>query len=225
MNIFLINNSPDNEKINCLFEKYKNDEKVQTLISKNAGFGAGNNLALNLIHSDYHFVINPDIVIKDSNQIDKMINFMELHKEYGMLSPLIKFPDGSLQKLLKHKPTVLDMGLRFLNLPGFEKRREWFVNFPDGYNSVHDAENVSGAFMLFRTNILKSIHGFDENYFLYMEDSDITRKVNEISRTVFFPKAYVYHDWQRENTKSLRGIIHMLSSMTKYFNKWGWKFY
>jgi GT2 family glycosyltransferase len=225
VDIYLVDNSPDNQELKLFLNKINMSKSIHIFFSKNKGFGAGHNKVLNSLNSDYHFVVNPDVFVENSAQINKMIEFMEDHKEYGLLSPLIKFPDGRLQKLVKHQPTILDMGLRFINVPGFDKRREWFVNFPDGYREIHDAENISGSFMLFRTEILKQIKGFDENYFLYMEDADITRKVNVVSRTVFYPNAFVYHDWQRNNKRSFSGILHMISSMVKYFNKWGWKFY
>lgn len=226
INIYIINNSPNNIKLRNYLERYDSNKSIHVITSsKNDGFGSGHNKVLKFLNSKYHFVINPDVFIKDSEQIERMIDFMNQHDEYGLLSPLIEFPNGDVQMLLKHQPTVLDMWLRFTDLPGFDKRRNWFVNLPNGYENIHDAENVSGSFMMFRTSILEEINGFDEKYFLYMEDCDITRKVNQVSKTVFFPNAFIYHDWQRANKRSIHGIMNMIISMVKYFNKWGWKFH
>ena len=224
VDLFLINNSPQNVELEKFLDSYVESKWIHVLVPlENNGFGAGNNMVLPYLISDYHLVMNPDIIISDSKELPKMVEYMEKNPMYGMLSPLIKFPNGEVQHLLKRKSSVWDMAIRFIPIPGTNKRKAWFVNLPDGYSYEHQAENVPGSFMLFRTNIFKQIHGFDENYFLYMEDCDITMKVNKISKVVFYPNATVYHEWQRENRKSIQGIGHILSSMIKYFNKWGWK--
>ncbi|TGD19352.1 glycosyltransferase, partial [Levilactobacillus suantsaiihabitans] len=144
---YLINNSPENENLSEYLKKYDQSSKVTVIPAEtNRGFGAGNNLVLKYLRSDYHFVVNPDVIIKDSEQIELMVNFMNNHPECGLLSPLMKFPNGEVQHLFKKRATVFDMALRFVRIPGFEKRRQQFVNLPDGYTSIHEAENVSGSF-------------------------------------------------------------------------------
>ncbi|WP_239645842.1 glycosyltransferase [Oenococcus oeni] len=225
VHLFLINNSPQNSALSVfLRNKEKIDIRIKVIEPKhNLGFGSGNNLVIPFLTSDYHFIINPDVIIADNLQIPKITNYLDHNLEVGLLSPLIKFPDGQVQHLLKKDPTVFDMFLRFLGIPIFKTRQKQFVNLPDGYDHVHYAENVPGSFMVFRTSIFKRIGGFDEKYFLYMEDSDITRAVNKISETVFFPDAFIFHKWQRENKKTFKGIIEMLRSMIIYFDKWGWR--
>ncbi|KZU13888.1 glycosyltransferase [Lactiplantibacillus argentoratensis] len=224
--LYLVNNSPENESLTTYLRTFESTGWIQTIVPEtNGGFGSGNNLVLPYLHSDYHIVMNPDIMISSERELDKMIEYLENNTDVGLLSPLIKFPNGEIQHLLKRKSSVLDMAIRFISLPGTERRKAWFINLPDGYSHTHKAENVPGSFLVFRTSVFKKIGGFDEKYFLYMEDCDITMKVNEVSNTVFFPNAFVYHEWQRENRKSIKGIYHMISSMFVYFNKWGWKLY
>ncbi|MHA5099215.1 glycosyltransferase [Oenococcus oeni] len=225
--LFLINNSSMNLNLTSLLqEKEKSDRRIKVIIpDRNLGFGSGNNLVLPFINSDYHLIINPDVSISDDSQIPTMIEFLNQNPEIGLLSPLIKFPNGDVQRLLKKESNIFDMLLRFVGVNFFKKRQEKFISLPDGYNHVHYAENVPGSFMVFRSSVFKAIGGFDEKYFLYMEDSDITKKVNQVSKTVFFPNAFVYHAWQRQNRKSFRGIVIMLRSMVTYFNKWGWKLF
>lgn len=224
VDLFLVNNSPSNVQMKQYLEKYSSLRWVHVISPKvNNGFGSGNNLVLPYLRSDYHLIMNPDIFIKDENQVDMMVSYLKKHPHVGLLAPLIKFPNGEVQHLLKRKSTLLDMAIRFVELPGTKKRRDWFVNLPDGYEHTHEAENVPGSFLFFRTDVFKKIQGFDEKYFLYMEDCDITMKVNQISSTVFFPEATVYHEWQRANRKTAKGILQMMSSMVIYFNKWGWK--
>lgn len=223
--IFLINNSPQNIELNSYLDllSRSNESLVRITPEENKGFGAGHNSVLQYLSSDYHFVVNPDIYIQDANVFTTIVDYLEKNLDYGLLSPLIKYPNGETQHLLKKESTVFDMALRFIGLPIFKKRQESFKSLPDGYNHTHDAENVPGSFMVFRTTVFKKVNGFDESYFLYMEDSDVTKAVNQVSKTVFLQNTVVYHEWQRENRKSVRGILTMLHSMGIYFNKWGWK--
>ena len=77
--------------------------------------------------------------------------------------------------------------------------------------------------MLFRSSVFERIQGFDSRYFMYMEDADITREVNSVSNSIFFPEAKITHSWQRNNHRKLKYILISVKSMCLYFNKWGWK--
>lgn len=226
VSLFLVNNSPQNMHLREYLEKFDDSTWIHIITpDENEGFGAGNNQVIPFLNNTYHLVMNPDITISDTKNLIAMIDYMNMHKNVGMLTPLIKFPSGETQYLLKHESSVWDMVIRFVKIPGTERRKSWFVNLPNGYSHTHKAENVPGSFMLFRTSVFKQVQGFDEKYFLYMEDCDITMKVNKVSTTMFFADAFVYHEWQRANRKTLRGIFQMISSMFVYFNKWGWKFF
>ncbi|MFZ5999048.1 MAG: glycosyltransferase family 2 protein, partial [Bacteroidota bacterium] len=63
---------------------------------------------------------------------------------------------------------------------------------------------------------------FDENIFLYTEDIDLTRRIHQRYRTVFFPGAVIYHHHVRESYKNWRTLVHHATSAVTYFNKWGW---
>lgn len=191
--------------------------------SKNGGFGFGNNYVIPSLTSDYHVVINPDVEIPSTQTIDDMVLYMEQHKEVGLLSPKIMNTDGTVQKLYKHNPSILDMALRFISPNVMKKRQSWFVHDETGYTQIGTIDHASGACMFFRTTIFKKVGGFDERYFMYMEDADITREVNQVSKAVFYPKVSVVHEWQRESHKKFKYTMYTLKSMAKYFNKWGWK--
>jgi GT2 family glycosyltransferase len=222
--IYVVDNGSDDDTVDLIKNKKKEFKNIELIIPiENKGFGAGNNAVIPNLSSDYHILINPDIIIKDTNQIQKMVEFMENNRDVGLLSPKILNVDGTIQKLYKHNPSVLDMALRFISPKIMTKRQLWFVHNETGYAKMGPIEHASGAFMFFRTGIFKSIQGFDERYFMYMEDADITRKVNAISSSVFFPEAMVVHEWQRDSHKKIKYTFMTISSMVKYFNKWGWK--
>jgi GT2 family glycosyltransferase len=71
---------------------------------------------------------------------------------------------------------------------------------------------------------LKKAGLFDEQFFLYTEDADLTRRIQKYYRTVFFPHVTIYHHHARGSYKDPRLMLYNIISAIKYFNKWGWFF-
>ncbi len=198
-------------------------------VGKNLGYGAGHNIAIREIidQSEFHFVLNPDIYFEPV-AIHQMIGRMRQDESIGQLMPKVVYPDGSLQYLCKLIPTPFDLIIRRF-LPGSLKElaRKKVENFElrfTGYNREMDVPYLSGCFMLFRTSALKKVGLFDERFFMYPEDIDITRRMHAQFRTLFFPDATIVHDHAQESYKSKKMLWIHLCNLIKYFNKWGWFF-
>lgn len=217
---FLIDNNSSQKNISQFTSRLESNYKIIELY-ENIGFGGGHNCVLNMLESDIHIVMNPDIIINDFDGFDKAIEYLLLHGEIGLLSPKILNTDGSIQRLTRNDPTVLDLLIRFLGPNFMKKRQKDFVHFDTGYDSIQKIENATGSFMILKTSKFKDVNGFDTRYFMYMEDSDLTRT---IGTSVFYPYFSVIHEWAREN-HSIKGILRIIISMIKYFNKWGWRFF
>ena len=86
-----------------------------------------------------------------------------------------------------------------------------------------DIQNATGCFMFIRTKLFKELGGFDKRYFMYFEDSDLTRAVNVKNRTVYYPEATVYHEWGRESKKNFKLKLVQINSMINYFMKWSFR--
>jgi GT2 family glycosyltransferase len=223
--IIIDNNSSDNT-VKIIKNNFKNVKLIKN--DKNIGFGAAHNIAIKLGKGKYHLVINPDIIFTE-NIIEKLINFMEENSDVGLVSPKIVFPDGTIQYLCKRSPCLFDLCIRRFT-PGFiqslfKKRIDYFEMRETGYNKIMDVPYLSGSFMLFRRSILEEISGFDERFYMYAEDADITQRAAEISRTVFYPYTSVIHLWERGSHKNIKLLFISLVSTAKYFNKWGWKIF
>lgn len=185
----------------------------------NRGFGAGHNRSIPLMKSQYHVVVNPDIVVPRGALLD-MAAYMDAHPDVGLLTPKILFPDGRLQYLCKHNPTLFDLFVRLFLKNALRKRQDWFEMRETGYDHEFEVEYATGCFMFFRTEVYLQIHGFDERFFLYLEDADITRRVNEVSKTVFVPEIHVVHEWQRDQHKKLSLMWVNVKSWLHYARKW-----
>lgn len=193
---------------------------VELLVQpKNIGFGAGHNVVINKVQSKYHVVINPDIVFIE-NSIKKMVDFLDDNQDIGLLAPKICYPNGNVQILGKKVPHLKYIfASRFRgDEPG--KLLKEYAMLECDLTVPTDIENASGCFMVFRTEILKKIGGFDDRYFMYFEDADITREVNCISRAVFYPDAVVTHIWNRDSKHNYKLLAIHIHSMLKYYLKW-----
>lgn len=186
---------------------------------KNVGFGAGHNVAINLIDSEYHVIINPDIVFIE-NAVKKMVEYLEANQDVGLLSPKICFPDGKEQILGKKHPHLKYIfASRFRgDEPG--KLLKEYAMLDCDTSSPTEIENASGCFMVFRTDILKKIGGFDERYFMYFEDADISRETAKYAKVIYYPEAVVSHVWNRDSKHNYKLLLIHIQSMLKYYLKW-----
>ncbi|MCL2107013.1 MAG: glycosyltransferase family 2 protein [Oscillospiraceae bacterium] len=190
-------------------------------LTRNIGFGAGHNLVLEKLDSKYHCIINPDIVL-DSDAVTAMARYMDAHEDVTMLSPRIVFPEtGGDQILGKRSPTLRYLAAsRLRGGPRAKKVLREYAMLDEDPELPFEIENATGCFMFIRTETLQKIGGFDERYFLYFEDCDLTRELGRHGKTLYYPQAVVQHVWNRESKKNIYLALVQLHSMLKYFHKW-----
>lgn len=196
---------------------------------ENVGFGVAHNSVLPMIDSEYHLILNPDLEL-DKLSMAKSISFMTNNHECGLLTPFATWGDGEVQRLCKRYPSVFDLVLRGF-APSFIKRffdcRLASYEMADilGDDVVWDPLIVSGCFMLFRTEIFKTVGGFDSRFFLYFEDFDISLRTAQISRIAYVPQVKVVHHGGRASRKGWKHIKMFGRSMVTFFNIHGWRWW
>ena len=186
---------------------------------KNVGFGAGHNIIINQVESKYHAVINPDIVLTQ-NAVKKMADYMDENPDIGLLSPRICFPDGRDQILGKRNPHLKYLVASRLRGDEPSKLLREYAMLDCDRSKPTEIENATGCFMFIRTDILKSIGGFDDGFFMYFEDADLARRINEVSKCVYYPDAVVNHVWGRDSKRNFKLMLVHINSMLRYFRKW-----
>lgn len=219
--IFLMDNSP---KPDADFDKLPSG---YILTGKNLGYGAAHNVAIRktIEHNvPYHLVINPDIRL-ESAVLNELVQFMESHSEVGQLMPKVLYPDGKLQYLCKLLPKPFDLFIRrFLPEGWIRKSNERFELKKSGYNKIMEVPYLSGCFMFLRTSALKEVGLFDERFFMYPEDIDLTRRMYKACKTVFYPHVSIIHNHTQGSYRNAKLLFIHLWNLAKYFNKWGWFF-
>lgn len=195
---------------------------------ENAGFGRGHNLALKQlagVDADYHLILNPDITF-DANALGRLTCVMDTHPDVGLVMPRVLYPDGSIQYLCKLLPAPIDLVLRRF-LPGplkriTQKRIASFDLRDLDYDVPAYVPSLSGCFMFARRSVLDAVGGFDERFFLYMEDVDLCRRMLAVSRLLYWPGVTVEHVHQMGSYRNRKLLLWHIHSAIKYFNKWGW---
>jgi len=193
----------------------------------NLGYGRAHNIALRASQgrSRYNLVMNTDITYPP-DAVTRLVDFMEANAQAGLAGPKVLYPDGSLQHVCRLLPTPANLFLRRF-LPGstwthradavYELRR-W------DHESIANIPYFQGSFMMLRTALCNQVGGFDERFFLYGEDIDLTRRIHAIAETLYVPDVRITHQYRRYSNRSLLGTWYGIQNNCRYFNKWGWFF-
>ena len=161
----------------------------------NPGFGAAHNIAFKKAienQSKYHFVINPDVVLQEDT-VGPMIEYMEKNPEIGMMMPQILNEDGTVQNLPKLLPSPFSVFMRKFKRP--KLYYEKFINQYELRNVkkavIYNAPILSGCFTLFRMSAVKEVGVYDDRFFMYFEDWDLSRRMHSKYKTIYYPKVSV----------------------------------
>jgi GT2 family glycosyltransferase len=216
--IYIVDNGSTDSTVELVEKRL---DPAVTLIQspKNRGFGSGHNMILGRIESMYHICINPDIVLRD-DVISAMARYMDEHGDIGLLTPKILNEDGSVQALPKRDPKLIYLISRRIDLGFLRKYRDEYEMREQGADCQFDIEFCSGCFMFVRTALLKELGGFDERFFMYFEDADLTRQIRRRARAVYAPGFQVVHAWVRAGRRQLKYFVIQVVSMMKYMAKW-----
>lgn len=220
--LYVVDNASQDGTAEFIKEKFPQVVVIQS--EKNAGFGAGHNKVIPFLQSKYHTVINPDILLR-TDVITELTEYAETDGSIGLLSPQICFTDGKVQMLAKRNPTVRYLGNHWFHKgdkPNKLMTEYCMLDMPE--NEPFEITNATGCFMFFRTDVFMELGGFDERFFMYLEDCDIARRVSKKHKALHYPMATVYHLWERESKRNKKLLLIHIQSIIKYFLKWGIRF-
>lgn len=226
--IYIVDNScldDKNEEIidfNKYISNYKDVKYINT--NNNLGFGKGHNYIINDIDSKYHAIVNPDILLKEDALL-KIIEYLDSNDDVGMVIPNLTDEEGNRQEVYRLEPTIFDMFIRMFCKKMFKKRKAKHTMQNMDYTKPFQVPFGQGSFLVIRTKLFKDLNGFDDNFFMYLEDADLCKRVNKVSKLMYLPTATVIHKWERGSHKNKKLFKYHLKSMKYYFKKWGYKFF
>lgn len=158
--------------------------------------------------------------------MEKALAWLEQQPDVVLAVPQICNAEGRAEQLCKRDPTVLALlSRRFW--PEWCKP-QWIRRYDAHYvmadvdlNSVVDVPYLSGCCMMLRREAFEQVGGFDQKYFLYLEDADLARSLRALGRCIHIPLVEVYHLWGRGNHSSWWLTLVNIHSAWIYFKKWG----
>lgn len=194
----------------------------------NPGYGRAINRLVVRLGSlpPYIGVLNTDLMW-EPDTFEQLLQWLVQNPDVMLAVPQIRDEAGAVSLLCKRNPTLLGlMSRRFVPnwlKPSWLRRYDrWYVMADCDYNKVIDATYLSGCCMLVRSDAFRLAGGFDERYFLYLEDADLTRTLSLSGRCVHLPVAHVVHGWGRGSYRNLDLMGVNIASAWHYFRKWGW---
>lgn len=188
------------------------------------GFGANNNLGVKGAVGKYVAIINPDIEILDDS-LDKMVTYAEKHQEFGILAPQLLNPNGSLQYSIRAFVTLKLILNRFLSRGKDESTNPYVSEYlckDMDTNTVQPVNWAMGAALFLKREFYEEIGGFDEDYFLYMEDEDICLRSWKKGKPVIYnPEIKMVHNHLRASAKLGKKTLMHFKSLYTFFCKHG----
>lgn len=220
---FIVVDNSSNDNLRVIVERH-NFEYIHNPL--NTGFGSAHNIALRRaldIGFKYHLIVNPDISF-DHDVVTRMLDAMISDDTVGMLMPEILNKDFTKQYLPKLLPSPFDLLKRKLKwLSKFYNKHlaRYELRFaPD--KMIYNSPIVSGCFTMINLQAIRRVGMFDESFFMYFEDFDLSRRVHAFYKTLYFPSVYVIHGYESGANKSFKLLFAFMKSAFMYFNKWGW---
>lgn len=235
--VVLVDNGPsadERAKLHRLLEDCKSrpPQNIEFMLigtGRNIGFGAGHNLAIGTIESDYHLVLNPDVELAPDS-LANALRFMQENPDCGILTPLVMNAAGAREYLCKRYPTVFDLFLRGFAPDWLRQRyaRRLMHYQMEGLTEgdiYWDPPIVSGCFMLIRSSLMQELGGFDPRFFLYFEDFDLSLRAAKLSRIAYVPAVKIIHTGGYAARKGWKHIWLFGRSALTFFNLHGWRWY
>lgn len=152
---------------------------------KNGGFAYGMNEGLKIAKGDILVVMNPDVKFK--NSIEPMVNYLQNHREVGIIAPKIVDEKGIIQDSFRHFITPWGFILRHIGR--IKEKGELHVK---DYQEPIYGDWVIGAFMMCRRDFYEKVGGLCDDYFMYCEDMDWCKRAYIAGyNVVYFPDTII----------------------------------
>ena len=195
--IIVIDNASKNGDLSDFQEAHPEVHLIKN--AKNEGFARANNQAISKSRGKYVLLLNPDTRIL-KNGMDGLVRFMENHPGAGAAGPALLYPDGTRQPSCRRFPTPLNFffGRNSLLTRWFPRNSLTlsYLNLNLDDQKITEVDWITGACMILRREAFQKVGGFDEAFFLFVEDADLCYRLRQEDWKIFFvPTAQAIHQF------------------------------
>lgn len=219
--IIVIDNNSEEGSLDFLKGRFPSTRFI--LNQQNEGFAKANNRALEIATGDYVLFLNPDTLLPE-DCLSKCMAYLQSFENNGALG--VKMINGSGVFLKESKRSFPDPATSLFKLSGLTSlfpRSPRFARYYLGHldeNKNHEAEVLSGAFMMIPRKILQVVKGFDPDFFMYGEDIDLSYRIRQAGfSTYYFSETTIIHFKGESTQKDSLKYVNMFYDAMHIFVK------
>jgi GT2 family glycosyltransferase len=196
--------------------------EARLIEQENKGLGGGSNAGMRVASGDWFLLLNSDAWATEG-ALERLVAFANDHPEAAVVGPKLRYPDGRLQRSVRGFPTLWRLATEYLFLRKLAPRSRAFNAFyGDGfaYDRPYEAEFLMGAVLLVRREAADTVGLFDEDYFMFSEETDWLYRFRQAGwKVLFTPDAEFVHvggattkkTWGPMFREQVRGHIRFLA--------------
>lgn len=198
------------------------------LNNKNVGYGSGNNQGMKISQGRYLLLLNTDTLISD-NAAGEMVKWMDRNKKIGIATCALKNRDGSMQGTGGYFPTLIRVfswmtiqDIPFVDnfiKPFHPMHTKSFIKGESFYDREKELDWVTGAFFLIRDSVLKKVGYFDEDYFMYTEETDYCFRTKENGWKVYYNPRWSIIHYGGASGKSYSHVLREFDGVKTFYRK------
>lgn len=217
----VIDNNSGDDSIDFLEERFPSVTFIRN--KENVGFARANNQGFALADTEFILVLNPDTII-GSDTLKDAIKWMDEHPECGAAG--VKMIDGNgffLPESKRSFPSTWNSFCKLFGLSSIFPKSKLFARYHLRYlheDKPHQVPVLAGAFMLLRTDLTKKVGGFDEDFFMYGEDMDLSyRMITDNKVNYYLPIPIIHYKGECTKTESLNYVKIFYEAMHIFYRK------
>jgi len=214
--VIVVDNNSKDDSCEMLVEKFPT---IKLIVNKdNTGFSKANNQGVEIAKGEYVLILNPDTVVAEDT-FKKILEFVNSKTDFGVLG--VKLVDGTGVFLPESKRGVPTPKVSFSKLTGFSKKqtKKYYASHLK-QNETGKVEILVGAFMLIKTKVYNEVNGFDEDYFMYGEDIDLSYKILKKGyQNYYFADTQIIHYKGESTSKDSKYLKRFYGAMKIFYKK------
>ncbi len=219
--VFIIDNASSDESPDFLEPLFPDFHFIRN--KENIGFAKANNLVIPLCKGEFILFLNPDTILAEDS-LDICISFFRGHEDAGAVG--VRMIDGAGRFLKESKRGFPYPAASFFKMTGLTRlfpHSKIFSSYYMGHldeNHLQAVEVLSGAFMMIKRTVLNQTGGFDEQFFMYAEDIDLSYRINQTGfKNYYLPATTIIHFKGESTQKDFRYVKLFYSAMQLFMKK------
>lgn len=220
--IIVIDNNSGDDSMEFIRHRFR--DSITIIENKeNVGFARANNQGIKIAQGEFILILNPDTIICRKNITD-CLEWMRSHADCGGIG--VRMIDGNGKFLPESKRSFTTPWVSFCKIFGLSSlfpMSPRFARYHLRYlpeKEAHEIEILAGAFMFIRGNLLKKVGGFDETFFMYGEDIDLSYRLTlEGYKNYYLPTTIIHYKGESTKKDSIRYVKVFYEAMLIFFKK------